>query len=65
MNPGNIVWQDRSIAIVPERNREGKNFEKTGGVSRRGTAEAPHHAITRGGDVAFRFIDFANCVRQF
>src|ERR1700719_2354706 len=65
VNPKHIVRQDWSIAVVPDCKREGENFEQTGRVSGGGAAEPAHNAVTSGRNVAFRFADLANGVRQF
>src|SRR5437588_9154454 len=64
MNIRDVARQYRPITVVPNRKREGENFEEAGEVSRGGTAKAAHDAITGGGGVAFLFIYFANRHRQ-
>ena len=65
VKPGNIVRQDWSITVMPERNREGENLEKTGCVPRGGSSKTAHHTVASGSNIAFGLTDFTNRVRQF
>src|SRR5205807_4722881 len=65
VNPRNVARQNWTVTVPPDRGGKGENFKKADEVSRSGTAETAHNAVTSGRGVAFLFIYFGNRDRQF